>query len=101
MTLLSLGSASQWRNQRLLRLGMRVGFQVELQPLLRILPRLEELLLRLHMEHVAPNLPKKEEEDEEKANKTSARKHVNASSSNDTDPHHPAHTQLGVVRKKS
>jgi hypothetical protein len=53
------------------------------------------------MEHVAPNLPKKEEEDEEKANKTSARKHVNASSSNDTDPHHPAHTQLGVVRKKS
>jgi len=62
---LGLGSASQWRNQRLLRLGMRVGFQVELQPLLRILPRLEELLLRLHMEHVAPNLPKEEEEEEE------------------------------------
>ena len=65
MISLGLGSASQWRNQRLLRLGMRVGFQVELQPLLRILPCLEELLLRLHMEHVAPNLPKEEEEEEE------------------------------------
>jgi len=39
---------------------VHIRLQVELEPLLRVLPRLEKLVLRLHWEHVPSNLTKQD-----------------------------------------